>query len=832
MLDSAAPEGCMVSFVTLGVAAQTRCRPISRRCPPGSVALPGSWNFSPHSKVPEACIVSVSECLTGCGTGEGDSPLSFFPKSQSTESKRQTSPRLWGQQRGQKQTFAPKDILEDNCGTREGPQSRLMATTLHQDGATGQRRKLPHTTVHRLLSWGLPAPCGRFLQRQPGTFPVTAVLLGAGTGGLLAMGLFQLLVNPMDIYEDEKMVALYSLVGLGAVGWGTSPDIRCASLLLVPKTLGKEGRLFVLGYALAAIYEGPAANLRYNLNEVIASLGCTVELQVNNTRAAWRVSTAPLRAVFKDLLGSKESLKAKTQNISKSFEDLDAQVNSDTGFTLENTTGSEGTARGAETHGARPPKRRLSTQKIYELKTKLRCSYVVDQGILSCRRWFERKHEQCLQRVWVPLLKHLVCLPMTFKFFCGIAKAMEVWCRRRIPVEGNFGQTYDSLNQSIHDLEGDFSATIELKEEKQAAVLGLNRSWEHVSTELRDYVRHQEARLEWALGLLHVLFSCTFLLVLRASFSYTDSYNGDIRFDNIYISTYFRQIDERRKKLGKRTLLALRKAEEKTVIFPCNPSVQASEMRNVVRELAETLPVLLLLLLLCGLDWALYSIFDTIRHHSFLQYSFRSSHKLEVKVGGDSMLARLLRKTIGALNSSSETVVESNNMPCLPQPVRLDASAYVRAVLPIGLLLPLCLLQAFAYRLRRVIAAFYFPKREKKRTLFLYNDLLRKRAAFTQLRRAAILRRARLQKAPVSPGLLPVGPAVVRTMAGASAINPSSPGAQAHRAQRVLMGCVPRALGHPAPGGQGWVHLRPPGFSPAGDTQWAIRKQTEKGNPI
>ena len=38
----------------------------------------------------------------------------------------------------------------------------------------------------------------------------------------------------------------------------------------------------------------------------------------------------------------------------------------------------------------------------------------------------------------------------------------------------------------------------------------------------------------------------------------------------------------------------------------------------------ETLPVLLLLLVLCGLDWALYSTFDTIRHHSFLQYSFRS----------------------------------------------------------------------------------------------------------------------------------------------------------------------------------------------------------------
>lgn len=43
-----------------------------------------------------------------------------------------------------------------------------------------------------------------------------------------------------------------------------------------------------------------------------------------------------------------------------------------------------------------------------------------------------------------------------------------------------------------------------------------------------------------------------------------------------------------------------------------------------IPELLETLPALLLLAVLCGLDWALYSAFHTIRHHSFLQYSFRS----------------------------------------------------------------------------------------------------------------------------------------------------------------------------------------------------------------
>lgn len=40
---------------------------------------------------------------------------------------------------------------------------------------------------------------------------------------------------------------------------------------------------------------------------------------------------------------------------------------------------------------------------------------------------------------------------------------MEIWCHKRIPVEGNFGQTYDSVNQSIHGLSGEFSANIDIK---------------------------------------------------------------------------------------------------------------------------------------------------------------------------------------------------------------------------------------------------------------------------------------------------------------------------------------------------------------------------------
>lgn len=73
--------------------------------------------------------------------------------------------------------------------------------------------------------------------------------------------------------------------------------------------------------------------------------------------------------------GSKESLRVETQNISNSFEDLDAQVNSDTGYTPEDATGlEEEAAQQVRTNQAKASRYHLSTQKMYELKTKLRCS--------------------------------------------------------------------------------------------------------------------------------------------------------------------------------------------------------------------------------------------------------------------------------------------------------------------------------------------------------------------------------------------------------------------------------------------------------------------------
>ncbi|XP_070622886.1 E3 ubiquitin-protein ligase DCST1 isoform X2 [Erythrolamprus reginae] len=439
-----------------------------------------------------------------------------------------------------------------------------------------------------------------------------------------------------------------------------------------------------------------------------------------------------MRKILKDMVRSGKSLRNESQDVSRSFTELNKQVASRAGMESRLAREAEGSA---------------STQEVYEAKTRMRCQSIIQRAIRRCQAWFQTKHASCMQTIAVPLVNHLLCLPMKFSFLCHLAKVMNTWCRDKIPVEGNFGPTYDRVNGSVEHLNQDFTASVVIQEEHQEMLVGANLTAQKELVENVNQQLHESGQsLATALTLLRVVLSCLFILVFASAYSYTNKYNQDIRFDNLYLSRYFRQIDARRQKQKKRTLLPLRRAEESRIIDPQRLAFQPPETKIVLLELLGCLPPLVFLLMACALDSLLYTIFSTIRHHSFVQYSFRSSHHLEVKVGGETMMARLLRSTIGALNTSSKMEMEANNLQCLPEPRGMSREEYLKAAIPLGALVMLCFLQVYVFRLRRVIAAFYFPKREKKRTIYLYNEMLRQRMAFVIVQRKRIILRARRQK--------------------------------------------------------------------------------------
>uniref|UniRef100_A0A3B4DIZ4 DC-STAMP domain containing 1 n=1 Tax=Pygocentrus nattereri TaxID=42514 RepID=A0A3B4DIZ4_PYGNA len=429
--------------------------------------------------------------------------------------------------------------------------------------------------------------------------------------------------------------------------------------------------------------------------DVAFSLGCNIDLQISHSKIMWRAVTEPFVQVLQDIVVS-STLQREAQNVSRQFQGIRDEVMGQYGYDSQN-----------------PIAAGNSTQEQYAAKTMMRyeflwslclvvmdimlCVDVVNQGIDRCQQWFSAKWEECMDTVKSPVINHFLCVPMKFEFLCNVMRVMTPWCKEEIPVEGNFGQTFDKLNFSISKLGEQFTTNVVL----QVVCLQLNTLI--ICLEKRDIV-DQIAKI------VQMLLSFTFITIFTSAFGYAKQYTRDIRFDNVYITTYFRQIDTRRKRAGKRYLLPLKKAERRSFIDAWSLKIHPSELKLVIVGLVQVVSLALFVSVILATDGILYHIFNIIRRHTFTEYSLSSSHDIHIDVDGESMLAKLLRKTIGAFNTSSKLDMQSSNQQCLPQPRALSQTDYLWSILPLLLMGLMCCLQVYTNRLRRVITTFYFPK--------------------------------------------------------------------------------------------------------------------------
>ncbi|KAL2084562.1 hypothetical protein ACEWY4_020080 [Coilia grayii] len=588
---------------------------------------------------------------------------------------------------------------------------------LHQT----QQRKPPHSTIQKVCERTLPDLAYRFLFSPPDEFPRARLLFGALFG---VVRLYLGLMHNIVMTAIQRLIVGYVFVGVCVLGGMFSTSFRCSVLLMFPTILGSQGRSYLMLFVLFGLYQGPISNIPHNINNVAYSMGCNLDLQIKHSKVMWSVVTDPFVQVVQEIVDHTEELQNQAKNISRNFQSIRDEVLGNYGYdNFEEDTVTTGN----------------STQEVFAAKTMMRCDYVVEEGIDRCRDWFDVKWQKCMDTITVPLIKYLLCVPMKFNFLCDVMTVMTPWCREEIPVEGNFGQTFDKLNSSIDKLGAEFYTSVILQKVEQQTVFGLSMVQEDFSTELSKIFEEKKAIVEQLLELVHVLFSFAFIAVFVNAFGYARQYCQDIRFDNIYITTYFRHIDARRKKAGKRYLLPLKKTEQKHFINPWSVAIHSSELKLMVVGLLRVLSLTLFTCVLLAVDWIIYHIFDIIQRHSFTKYSFTSHHRINIDVGGESILANLLRKTIGAFNTSSSVDMQTSNQHCLPQPRALTWEQYLWSVVPLLVMAVMCCLQVYTNRLRRVISAFYFPKREKRRILFLYNMQMKKRITFVSIQRRKLM---------------------------------------------------------------------------------------------
>ncbi|XP_043973265.1 E3 ubiquitin-protein ligase DCST1 isoform X2 [Gambusia affinis] len=535
-------------------------------------------------------------------------------------------------------------------------------------------------------------------------------LFGAAGGSVLYLGF----AHNLPLTFDLKLAVGFAFVGVCIVGGILSSSFRCTILLTLPSILGSRGRSYLMVMIVMILYRGPISNMERNAEAAALSLSCNLDLQVQHSRVLWRLAARPFLLVAKQLMTDKVEFESESLDINKKFQNIRDEVLLQYGYDpIHPKPG--GAAR------------KNSTQEQFASNTRRRCDGVVDEGIRRCAGWFRQKWSECMKAIPVPIINHILCISMKFDFLCDVMRIMTPWCREQIPVERNFGQLYDRLNISMDHLSREFRTQVIVQEEQQQSVLE-GVPLDLVFTEaVKESFQRLMKRMDQGMKVLDMMLSFTFVTVFIQAVQYLRSYRTNISFDNVYITSYFRRIDERRRLAGKQSLLPLRKSERKRFIAPMSPKINSEELTQVASGGFQVLAISLLAVLLLAIDFSLFHVLDIISRHTFTEFNITSSHHINISVGGDTMMARLLRTTISGFNSSSQTNVQSDNRACMSPPSRLPFEVYVRCVGGVLVVALFSCVQVYTNRLRHVIAAFYNPKREKKRVLFLYNLQLHRR---------------------------------------------------------------------------------------------------------
>ena len=104
-------------------------------------------------------------------------------------------------------------------------------------------------------------------------------------------------------------------------------------------------------------------------------------------------------------------------------------------------------------------------------------------------------------------------------------------------------------------------------------------------------------------------------------------------------------------------------------------------------------------------------------------------------------MADMYRTMVGLLDPLAESGLDIDVSACLPKPHRPQYGVYklIIGIYCICLILPV--FEAYGLRLRRGVAACYYPKREHQRAVWLYNQILFKRGSFFKFARRQIRRK-------------------------------------------------------------------------------------------
>ncbi|XP_024880185.1 E3 ubiquitin-protein ligase DCST1-like [Temnothorax curvispinosus] len=592
-----------------------------------------------------------------------------------------------------------------------------------------------------------------------GTHRKARAFIGFLYGFVAAVVLYEGIIVDLqfDTYTSISLGAI--LVAMLSIGCASSIQVRCICLLTIPTFLGRSGRNVLRALVLGYVIAGPIFNLTYNSKEVVRTFACTTQLTYNLTQTRFDLMFKPFQqavlAMKADANELKDTLSSVRDLMSPIVEEIEGEeemnrLKEENDYLDELQDDTRRSDEIEEKHEKEIANAR-SEADVYEAKYKrkieARCEEQLSRGAERCRDMFGDAYDKCYDTVTI-FAAWLLCWPMKLTFVCNLVQALggSNICDPEGKVDAGIGEGYvalkrarDAFSKSLKD------AKLQYRVRKMPVILDL-----HDATDAAQAVMHEfNARRKVFESVMMIIKRClsfVFLRIIVSAQTYHEKYLAEIEHDNIYVTSYFRKIDARRKARGSLTLLPLKKIERSKFVDPYSLRPGEAERVNLTGQTMKLILEMLSVTTFILLDRLFFEALDLVRRHSRMEYTQAGHHDMTLEVRGIGVIASLIRSVIRGFNVKRRVKTVVSNSACLPRATRVPNYMILKIYSIYLAIWVLLFTAAYTQRLRRVICSFFYRKREKRRVLYLYNESLRRRLGHARFMRARVKTLARTRR--------------------------------------------------------------------------------------
>ncbi|KAL0269121.1 UNVERIFIED_CONTAM: hypothetical protein PYX00_006956 [Menopon gallinae] len=578
-------------------------------------------------------------------------------------------------------------------------------------------------------------------------------------GAILGVVMYLAILIDLEFGRGATLSIAVVVTMFLSFGNAMSTQVRCITLLTFPSFCGKAGRGVLKAIVLAYVIAGPFTTISNNAREAVRVFGCTTVLAHNLTKTRYEMMVKPFRDALMNMkheTGEVADILETVQDVVEPIvEEVEGQdevlkLREENDY-VDNLQGDSPRSSEIEEKYKKQERTRRSNgenkgeeyEKQYKKKLEYRCQDVISKGTERCRGLFKEAYDKCYDKV-TAIVAWLLCWPMKLTFICNL---IEVFGGKAIcdpkDVEPGFGEGYETLKNVKGDL-GESLKDVKIQYEVKNPVPMVDvKTAADVARSIANTFEAKKSIFDKIMLLLKRVLALIFLRIIHKAVTYHERYLADIEFDNKYITRYFRHIDERRKKRGQKTLLPMKKIEKMNFIDPYEAFPIREERRRILGRSFKLVLEMVTATTFILLDRLFYETLDIVARHAHVEYAQTGEHDMSLTVRGTGMIARLVRSIMKGFNFKRRVHVIHSNKRCLPKPIMLSKYYLYKIYGTYFMIWMFILIEGYTQRLNRAICAYFYRKREKKRTLFLYNETLKRRIGYFRFMRAKIRRQAR-----------------------------------------------------------------------------------------